>query len=281
MSTTQETPNAAPPVGNADDSATTRTLTLKQEAFCLALVETGNRALAYRRAYGIPVNTKPAWIWKAASELAALPHVRAQVAKLMEAAASSTVANKAQLIKFLWDRIHADRREVINHVRRCCRCCHGINHQHQWVDEMEYATQLEVVMQHNAPLEQLDPRRKPVPHDEGGYGFDPHREPDVTCTSADCMGDGFGKTVISDTTKLEGAAALIYEGVKETAQGIEIKLADRNADIAQLAKLLGWSIDKVEGSLNNSPGSLPDEAYNIPSTSTPEEATRKYLTLIA
>jgi phage terminase small subunit len=280
MSNPQHTPSPAP-VGNPDDSPTLQALTPKQEAFCYALVETGNRALAYRRAYDIPVNTKPAWIWKEASELAQKAHVRAKVAMLMEAAASKTVANKAQLIKFLWERIHADRREVINHVRRCCRCCHGINHQHQWVDEMEYATELNAVMTHNAPLEQDDPRRKPVPHDEGGYGFDPHREPDVTCTSADCMGDGYGKTVIADTTKLEGAAALIYEGVKETATGIEILLAKRSDDIAQLSKLLGWSIDKVEGSLNNSPGSLPDEAYNIPSTSTPEEATRKYLTLIA
>ncbi len=280
MNVPSETVTPAP-VGDASDSASTQPLTLKQEAYCQALLETGNRAAAYRKAYDCPVNTKPAWIWAEASKVGSLPHVRARMATLLEAAACKTVANKAQLIKFLWDRIHADRREVINHVRRCCRCCYGINHQHQWVDEMEYATELNAVMTYNLPLEQEDPRRKPVPNDEGGYGFDPHREPDVTCTNVDCMGDGFGKTVICDTTKLEGAAALIYEGVKETAQGIEIKLADRNADIQQLAKLLGWSVDKVEGSLNNSPGSLPDEAYNIPSTSTPEEASRKYLALVS
>lgn len=278
MTSSQETPKTAP-VGNADDAPTLQSLTLKQEAFARALVETGNRALAYRRAYGIPVNTKPAWIWKAASELAAQPHVRAMVAKLMEAAASATVANKAQLIKFLWDRIHADRREVINYVRRCCRCCHGINHQHQWVDEDEFTVALDAWTKNVDPVDGSS--EEPMPSAEGGYGFDPHREPEVTCTSKDCMGDGHGKTVIADTTKLEGAAALIYEGVKETSQGIEIKLADRNTDIAQLAKLLGWSIDKVEGSLNTNPGSLPDEAYNIPSTATPEEASRKYLALVS
>jgi len=266
-------------VGTADDSATTQALTPKQEAYCQAVVETGNRSLAYRRAYDCPVNTKPAWIWAEASKVGALPHVRARIATLMEAAASKTVANKAQLIKFLWDRIHADRREVINHVRRCCRCCHGTNHQHQWADEMEYAEAVQKTLDENALLEEA--RRKPLPTDEGGYGFDPHREPDVTCTSPACMGDGHGKTIIADTTKLEGAAALIYEGVKETAQGIEIKLADRNADITQLAKLLGWSIDKVEGSLNSSPNALPPEAYNIPSTATPEEASRKYLALVS
>lgn len=264
----------APPVGEPDDSAQTRALTDKEDIFAQAVVETGNRALAYRRAYKTPVNSKPAWIWVEASRVAARPHVRARVAKLMEAAAAETVANKAQLIKFLWDRIHADRREIINHVRRCCRCCYGINHQWQWTDENEFAM---------AVARAIDAGGAGVlPSHEGGFGFDPHREPEVTCTSEQCMGDGHGKTVIADTTKLEGAAALIYEGVKETAQGIEIKLADRSADIQQLSKLLGWSVDKVEGSLGAGPrGALPDDAYNIPSTSTPEEASRKYLALVS
>lgn len=267
------------PVGLASESAQTRELTPKQEAYCLALMESGNRAAAYRKAYECPVNTKPAWIWAEASKVGSLPHVRARMAQLMEAAATKTVANKAQLIKFLWDRIHADRREVINHVRRCCRCCYGINHQHQYRDEMEYAETVQRV--HNANMLLDESARKELPTDEGGYGFDPHREPEVTCTNAECMGDGFGKTVVSDTTKLEGAAALIYEGVKETKDGIQVILADRNADITQLSKLLGWSIDKVEGSLNTVPGALPEEAYNIPSTATPEEASRKYLALVS
>jgi phage terminase small subunit len=197
----------------------------------------------------------------------------------MEAVAAETVANKAQLIKFLWDRIMADRRELINHVRRCCRCCYGTNHQHQWVDEDEFTNALDAWTKNVDPVDGSS--KEPMPSAEGGYGFDPHKEPDVTCTSPDCMGDGHGKTVIADTTKLEGAAALIYEGVKETAQGIEIKLADRNADIQQLSKLLGWSVDKMEGAINTGNGALPDEAYNIPSTSTPEEASRKYLALVS
>lgn len=278
MSSPQCTPSPAP-VGTPDDTPTLQALTPKQEAFCYALVETGNRALAYRRAYDIPVNTKPAWIWKESSLLAQAPHVRAKIAQLMEAAASKTVANKAQLIKFLWDRIHVDRRELINHVRRCCRHCFGVNGQYQWTDEMEYAQAVQQAHNDNMLLDEA--ARKELPTDEGGYGFDPHKEPSVTCAHPACMGDGFGKTVIVDTTKLQGAAATVYEGVKETKNGIELIMASVKDDIAMLSKLLGWSIDKVEGSLNTNPGALPDEAYNIPSTATPEEASRKYLALVS
>lgn len=280
---TMETPSAGPArVGDApQDSAQTQELTVKQEAFAQALVTTGSRTLAYRRAYNVAVNTKPGTIWKNASDLAALPHVQARVRVLLEAAAAATVANKAELVKFLWDRIHADRRDVINHVRRCCRHCYGERHQYQWKDEDEYAMELAQVLDNNAGLAEDSKARKPIPTDVGGYGFDPHREPELTCDSPQCMGDGVGKTIIADTTTLQGSAALIYEGVKETAQGIEIKLADRNADIQQLSKLLGWSVDKVEGHIGGPRGALPPDAYDIPSTATPEEASRRYLALVS
>lgn len=256
------------------------TLTDKQEAFAQAVVETGNRSLAYRRAYEVGVTTKPGTIWKNASDIAQIPHVGARIRELQEAAAAASVANKATLIKFLWERILADRRDIINHVRRCCRHCYGERHLYQWKDEDEFALATARAFDENGNLP--EGKRKALPSDEGGYGFDPHREPDLTCDSDGCMGDGQGKTIIADTTKLQGAAALIYEGVEETAQGLKIKLADRNADIAQLAKILGWSIDKVEGSVaSNARALMPDQAYDIPSTATPEEASRRYLQLVS
>jgi phage terminase small subunit len=278
-------PEAQPvPVGTSDapqDSALTNLLTDQQEAFARAFVETNNRSLAYRRAYKVGVNTKPGTIWSEASRVAALPHVQARIRVLLEAAAAETVANKAALIKLLWDRIMADRRDVINHVRRCCRHCYGgERHQYQWKDEMEYALALAKTCDENATLP--PDKQKPLPTDEGGYGFDPHREPNVTCDAEGCMGNGHGETVIADTTKLTGAAALIYEGVKETKDGFELKLADRNADIQQLSKLLGWSVDKVEGAIGAAgAGKLPDSAYEIPATATPEEASRRYLALVS
>lgn len=274
--------SAAPASQNEDDPSSN--LTSKQEVFCQAVVESGNQGFAYRRAYNVGPKTKSATVWREAHRLAQLPQVRRRIKELLDNAAANATVSKQRLIQFLWDRIMADRRSVINHVRRCCRFCHGINHQYQWKDELEHANALLVVVTHNSKFpDPEDERRRELPGDEGGFGFDPHAEPEPTCDSPQCMGDGLGKTVIVDTTTLTGDAALIYEGIKETAQGIEVKLADRNADMAQLSKLLGWSIEKVDASVNGALATgrgLPAEMYDIPSTCTPDEASKRYLALV-
>jgi len=57
-------------------------LTAKQEAFCLAYVETGNASEAYRMAYEVGENTKPETIWRRSSELTTSGKVAARVAEL-------------------------------------------------------------------------------------------------------------------------------------------------------------------------------------------------------
>lgn len=57
-------------------------LTAKQEAFCLAYVETGNASEAYRMAYEVGENTKPETVWKRSSELLAEGAVTGRVAEL-------------------------------------------------------------------------------------------------------------------------------------------------------------------------------------------------------
>lgn len=280
MSTTSPKPPSEPvPVGTVGDPPTNNNdLTPQQEMYCVALVENGSRPLAYRRAYNVGVSTKPGTIWTECKRLENNPKVIRRLNELRDLAAANATVSKTRLIQFLWDRIMADRRDLINHVRRCCRrCWGGERHLYQWKDEMEFILADGVWLSQEG-----NPLRGEQPTDEGGYGFDPHREPNPTCDSDLCMGDGQGKTVIADTTQLSGAAALIYEGVKETNQGIEIKVADRNADMVMLSKLLGWSVEKVDSTVRNAMGGkeLPADMYDIPSTASPEEASRRYLSLV-
>ena len=60
-------------------------MTPKQEAFCLAYIETGNASEAYRVAYNAE-NMKPESIWVKACELLASGKVTARVAELKAAA---------------------------------------------------------------------------------------------------------------------------------------------------------------------------------------------------
>lgn len=61
-------------------------LTPKQEAFCLAYVETGNASEAYRRSYDVAEDTKPETVWSEASRLVADPKVSARIMELQERA---------------------------------------------------------------------------------------------------------------------------------------------------------------------------------------------------
>jgi phage terminase small subunit len=61
---------------------TKQTLTPKQEAFCLAYVQTGNASEAYRQAYAVGDGTKPATVNRKAKECLDNGKITARVAEL-------------------------------------------------------------------------------------------------------------------------------------------------------------------------------------------------------
>lgn len=62
-------------------------LTQKQEAFCLAYIETGNATEAYRRAYDVDPSSRDSWMHVEACQLLDNPKVSQRVAALQEQAA--------------------------------------------------------------------------------------------------------------------------------------------------------------------------------------------------
>lgn len=72
-------------------------LTAKQEAFCLAYMETGNASESYRRAYNA-ANMKPAVIAVKACELLAHGNVSVRVAELQKQAAERNAITVDDLI---------------------------------------------------------------------------------------------------------------------------------------------------------------------------------------
>ena len=69
-------------------------LTVKQEAFCLAYIETGNASEAYRRSYDVQ-DMKPESINRKAKELIDNGKITHRVARLKEAALETWLATKA------------------------------------------------------------------------------------------------------------------------------------------------------------------------------------------
>lgn len=89
------------------------TLTAKQEAFCLAYVETGNASEAYRIAYDVGENTKPETVWRKASELTTSGKVSARVAELKAMASERLMVTIESLTKEL-DEARKLAKEVAN-----------------------------------------------------------------------------------------------------------------------------------------------------------------------
>jgi phage terminase small subunit len=72
---------------------------------------------------------------------------------------------------------------------------------------------------------------------QGGTGFDPHRPPHESCPH--CHGHGQGRTLLKDTRTLGYEASLLFDGVKETKDGLEVKMVDRMAALEKLMRHLG------------------------------------------
>lgn len=75
------------------------TLTQKQEAFCLAYIETGNASEAYRRAYPVSKKWKDQAVHVNASKMLADAKVALRVDELRASIASATVVSEVRVIE--------------------------------------------------------------------------------------------------------------------------------------------------------------------------------------
>lgn len=88
-------------------------LTQKQEAFCLAYVETGNASEAYRRSYDVGEDTKPESIWVNASKLMSDAKVLQRVDELRAKAAARAEITQERVLRELGKIGFADIRKAV------------------------------------------------------------------------------------------------------------------------------------------------------------------------
>jgi hypothetical protein len=58
-------------------------------------------------------------------------------------------------------------------------------------------------------------------------------------TDSECFGKGLGRTYVNDTRKLSPAAAALYAGIKQTKDGIEVKMHSKLDAMERLCRHLG------------------------------------------
>jgi phage terminase small subunit len=88
-------------------------LTPKQEAFCLAYVQTSNASEAYRRSYDVGENTKPESIWVNASKLMSDAKVLQRVDELRANAAARAEITQERVLRELGKIGFADIRKAV------------------------------------------------------------------------------------------------------------------------------------------------------------------------
>ena len=142
----------------------------------------------------------------------------------------------------------ADRNDLVELRRECCRYCHGRGHNYQYtVREMEQARVSHEISEakKQARCEKQDEAYEYTEFDEkGGIGFNPHKDPSPDCP--ECFGDGKTRTYFKDTRKLSDAARTVFEGVKQTKGGLELILASRTDALDKLARHFSLFNDKLK-----------------------------------
>lgn len=227
-------------------------MTLKQIKFTQTYFANGKSASAAYKASYDAANMTDTSVATAASELLQNPKVQQYLAELTEDAAAQAKLSVSWVIGRYMEIATADVNELVRARQVCCRYCHGTDHKYQWIDADEWAVAVADVIETNRKIEMANKKRGPdekaplkdVPDMAGGFGFWGTAYPSDDCPK--CFGRGVTDVMIQDTTKLSKSAKMLYAGVKQTANGMEIKLRDQDGALDWLAKYLGMDKKTME-----------------------------------
>lgn len=250
-------------------------LTVKQAQFARKLFEGLNQTEAYRAVYNVE-NMSDSSVYGAAYQLSNHPQVSAYVAKMQEDANIVAQLNVAWVLRRYMDIAVADPNELIESRRESCRYCYGVGHAWQWIDEAEFAAELAEVIDFNARQANTRKERcKPLPTADGGFGYWKPKAPHPDCPK--CFGKGVLDVHIHDSRKLSPTARALYAGIKQTQNGVEIKMRNQDGALEFLARYLGLDKKTVELS---GPGGGPVQTLST-TTTDPLEAAKVYAQIMA
>ena len=177
-----------------------------------------------------------------ASLLIRRPEIANRLTELVTEIAQKYLEIPASRILELWSSIAtADANALTQYRIGPCRYCHGIDHEYQWKTRREYRDELKAWQARNPKKDINDDS---APNDAGGFGYKITGQPNPDCP--ECAGLGVGYAHFNDTTKLAPEVKPLFQGVKITANGAEIILADQAKALENLAKRYGLLKEQVE-----------------------------------
>lgn len=181
-----------------------------------------------------------------ASRLLSYPIIQQAIEAAKAARVERIQVDQDVIVRELLHVTTADANGLVQFRRTCCRYCYGKDNRYQrTAGEMERA-QLEHkagVLKAKAEgikLAAADERFDPM----GGIGYDPRKAPSQAC--AECFGEGEGRVFVADTRSLSPAVRSLYAGIKQTKDGLEIKMHDKQGHMQLLMRHVGMLNDKLK-----------------------------------
>ncbi len=231
------------------------------------------------RAYEIVYKAEGHYANTAAAQLMQRDDIKAEIAKRQAALREQSELTARDILTELFLVATADPRDLVEFYRGACRHCYGTEHKYQRTPQ-EFDNDLQHYLKENKAFAKkglCDLDEMGVFFDvKGGMGFTPRRAPVIECP--ECFGEGVGYTYVKDTRTLSKGAARLYAGVKQTRDGIEMKM--RSADKA--LELAGQHLGLFKTGLQISgPGGGPVESTVTVLPVDPIEAAKIYQALIS
>ena len=250
----------------------------------------GSKAKAYRRAMNYPDGQRVPHSFARAVVYSQKPTVIEYYDALRALASENIVVDIERLLQRDARVVAADDAQAYNELTRYvwlnCRYCWGVKGAYQWTDGDEFQRAMAAWFDAcgSTPPDKSAPAQ---PCDEGGYGFNHWNEPNESC--ARCNGLGRQQALVADSTQLEGAAAVLYKGIKQTANGIEVLTQDAEKARDRLYKAAGVFKDDAASIARGAAAGAAagaalgarqaDRAAVVAESMTDEQAARMYLEL--
>ena len=198
-----------------------------------------NAMAAYMRAYQCPRQTANV----NATRLMSDPRVKAAIKAAEVDMAERFGMTSEDIVKELRAVVVADPRDLIEYRRGACRYCYGVGFLYHRTpaeyrrDLAEYL-KAESLKKEGQARDTIGLKFDP----QGGVGFNSTRDPHPDCP--ECFGLGVGYTHAKDSRKVPKAAARLYAGVKETKDGLEIRMRSPDKSLELMMRNLGMLADK-------------------------------------
>jgi len=175
-----------------------------------------------------------------ASRLLAKPNLKEIVQARIDEKIEAIRMSRERVLDAFADIAEADANELSQHRRVCCRHCHGpidkatggrdkLYTPAEWIERRE---------RHEARRQELiaggrgDIGEFAVPTPQRWYD---KRLP-INSDCPECFGDGVGEVFLMDTRMISRRARALLAGVRETRDGVEIKVHSKEAALSVLAK---------------------------------------------